>query len=338
MKFTGKAISRLIGFDRRERRGTFVLAVMVVILLVVRAAALRPGRLPDPLPPPPAQAGRHTAGAADASGSDRVLPAPGLLFPFDPNTAAYDDLVMLGLTARQARTLVNYRSSGARFRGPGDLMRVYGMGEEMAERLAPYVTAGGSFPGGGREVRAEVVRRGSQGGAAGSELSAAKADATAPGRTPAAGPHTTVDLNRCSAGELLGMPGIGPVLSERIVKYRSLLGGFVDKGQLREVYGLDSATAGSLAARTTLTFEAVRPIVLESITFGDLARHPYLGHETARRITTYRRLTGRPVTLGGMVSDGALTHEQAVRIAPYVKPPQDTVGEVYEFILSKVLK
>src|SRR5690606_106619 len=46
------------------------------------------------------------------------------------------------------------------------------------------------------------------------------------------------DINTCDTATLKQVYGIGPVLAERITKYRSLLGGFVTKEQLNEVYGL----------------------------------------------------------------------------------------------------
>jgi hypothetical protein len=39
-----------------------------------------------------------------------------------------------------------------------------------------------------------------------------------------------------------------------------------------------------------------------------------------------------------MVGQKVISHEQALRLAPYVRPSADAAGEEYEFILSKVLK
>jgi hypothetical protein len=147
-----------------------------------------------------------------------------------------------------------------------------------------------------------------------------------------------IDLNICTAAELEQLPGIGPVLSERIIRYRALLGGFVAREQLVEVYGIDSTVARLVAGRVTLTFEAVRPLLLDSASFGSLARHPYVGYETARLIEAYRSLAEAPLTLGSLVEDRVISPQQAARLAPYVRPPEEVAGEDYEFILSKVLK
>jgi len=47
-----------------------------------------------------------------------------------------------------------------------------------------------------------------------------------------------LDLNRASLAELMGLPGIGPVLAERIVRHRLLHGPFRSLDELLEVRGI----------------------------------------------------------------------------------------------------
>src|SRR5659263_459604 len=261
-----KRFAELFGFDRRERRGTYVLAVMLVVLLLVRVFTLRPDteHLNDELIAP-ARPADLTARQAESSSA--------ALFTFDPNTASLNDLVSLGLTVRRAT---------------------------MPDTAGEPETA----------------------------VSAVAAAATV----------EIIDLNSCTASDLLRLPGIGPVLSERIIRYRGLLGGFVDPEQLYEVYGLDSSVVILISATLTLTYDSVKPIMLDSCSFSEMARHPYIGSSTARLIAKYRSLMDTPVTLGDMVRQKVMTPEQALRLAPYVWPSPDAAGEEYEFILSKVLK
>lgn len=406
MKPFRKIAAGLFGFDRRERRGTYVLSVLLIIFLLVRLTAFSPGKVPEdlceiPLPDEFRQ----------ASDEDEVTAAT--LFTFDPNTVKYDDLLLLGLSERQAGTLAKYREAGAKFRRPGDLKRVYGIDSITAARLIPYVEieseapvgvagggmsreskagpagggisrttgktigdtrgevrytegvpvaggvprqaggvprqAGGMFPrAGGEGVPGDERHRTAETVVTGGELQRDAASEVPGDRPPRTGeaagryskraPRSVIDLNSCTAGDLVSLPGIGPVLSERIVKYRSLLGGFVDKQQLREVYGLDTAVVNLIAPMVTLTLDSVKPLLLDSVSFGDLARHPYFGYETARLITRYRTLSGVPLTLGSMVSRNVITPQQAERMAPYVRPSAKAVGNDYEFISSKVLK
>ena len=48
------------------------------------------------------------------------------------------------------------------------------------------------------------------------------------------------DLNTSTTADLTQVPGIGEVLSKRIVKYPTHLQGFDEFDQVHEVYGLDS--------------------------------------------------------------------------------------------------
>ncbi len=325
MKSLRKISAGLFGFDRRERRGTYVLSAMLVVLLAVRFTAFRPDRVSDDISTLPDPA----AGFQGSSGAGQ----PGLpLFTFDPNTVSYDDLLLLGLTERQAATLINYRGAGARFRRPEEIARVYGLDSSTAARLIPYVIIKDHHEKNdseGMKARAAVASHGAEYERSGEPV---------PSSGEAERPAPLTDLNRSSAEGLERLPGIGPVLASRIIKYRNLLGGFVDSRQLTEVYGIDTSVVRLILPMVTVTLDSVLPLVLDSVSFGDLARHPYVGYEAARLITRYRTLAEAPLTLGSMVRGNVLSARQAERMAPYVRPSPGVAGTDYEFISSKVLK
>ena len=60
-------------------------------------------------------------------------------FFFDPNTITLDSLCMLGLTPRQAQTILNYRNKGGRCRYPEDFSRMYVVSEELYLRVKPFI-------------------------------------------------------------------------------------------------------------------------------------------------------------------------------------------------------
>lgn len=63
---------------------------------------------------------------------------------------------------------------------------------------------------------------------------------------PSEPPAFPLDVNRASAAELMQVPGIGPVLAERIVQARRERGGFLHIDELREVRGIGPSTFESL--------------------------------------------------------------------------------------------
>ena len=79
-------------------------------------------------------------------------------------------------------------------------------------------------------------------------------------RTSAAASETStvafpLELNVASAEELEQLPGIGPVLAERIVSYRSQIGCFQNREQLLDVEGIGTATYAAIVDLLYLTEE-----------------------------------------------------------------------------------
>ena len=60
-------------------------------------------------------------------------------FRFDPNTVSRDDLERLGFSEKQARSIVNYRLKGGRFRRKSDFAKSYVVADSVYRRLEPYI-------------------------------------------------------------------------------------------------------------------------------------------------------------------------------------------------------
>ena len=101
------------------------------------------------------------------------------------------------------------------------------------------------------------------------------------------------DLNSVTAQELKLIKGIGDKLSERIVKFRDRLGGFLINDQLNDVYGLDPEVAQRVLQRyKVLKAPQVQKIDLETATVGELAKLVYIPKSVAENIIAYRKLNG----------------------------------------------
>lgn len=60
------------------------------------------------------------------------------------------------------------------------------------------------------------------------------------------------DINSATAEQLQNIPGIGPVLAERILAYRQETGGFQSLTELKEVEGIGDATYQKIIPFLTL--------------------------------------------------------------------------------------
>lgn len=99
------------------------------------------------------------------------------------------------------------------------------------------------------------------------------------------------DLNTASKEDLLIVPGIGEVLSSRILDWRDRLDGFVDTVQFHHVYGLNAVSRANLNRYFYITASEVSPkFNVNEASASDLATIPGLNFEMARRIWEYQRL------------------------------------------------
>ena len=55
-----------------------------------------------------------------------------------------------------------------------------------------------------------------------------------------------IDLNTASSAELDDLPGVGPVIAERILEYRQVNGPFVSVDELAEIHGISPAMVEEL--------------------------------------------------------------------------------------------
>ena len=129
-------------------------------------------------------------------------------------------------------------------------------------------------------------------------------------------PQRLVDLNQARAEEWAALPGIGPVLSRRIVKFRDALGGFASMNQLHHVYGLDSAVIERVQPSLRLEAHSHRGICLDTVTFRSLVRHPLFDAAQTRKVL---RAWGKGTTLDVFWTRLSATEAERQAWMPYLR-------------------
>lgn len=132
-----------------------------------------------------------------------------------------------------------------------------------------------------------------------------------------------LELNSADSAALVELRGIGPYYARRILSYRDSLGGYYTTEQLLEIRGIDSSRYAGLAESIRADSTRIHPLRLWDLPEDSLARHPYLGKQTARSIARYRRvyamepLKKERFTLEALVEENILTPERAKKLKPY---------------------
>jgi competence protein ComEA len=132
-------------------------------------------------------------------------------------------------------------------------------------------------------------------------------------------PVRKIELNSCDSASLESLPGIGPVLSARIIKYRNLLGGYASVMQLREVYGLKEDTYNLISGRVTADTSAIRKIKINSADYRQLIRLPYFEKEEVSAILKYREVKGRISDMNELIDNKIITMEKARKVRSYLE-------------------
>ncbi len=182
------------------------------------------------------------------------------LFNFNPNTTTAEDWKKLGMSDKQIQVISNYLAKGGKFRTKEDFKKIYSIKPEQYSALEPFIT----IP----EERKPTF---------------AKTEITV----------EIFDINSATAEDLKKIPGIGDYLSQAIVKYRNLLGGYSSINQINEVYGMKPETFDKIRKNITATGGIQRKIKINFATLDELKNHPYIGKEKARRILEFKQKKGK---------------------------------------------
>lgn len=215
------------------------------------------------------------------------------LFAFDPNTADSATLLRLGLPRWMVSNALKYRRAGGRWRKAADFRKLYGMSDDLFQRLLPYINIEQQErPAVSKAGRDSVQRRWVE-----------KFDSL-----------VVLDLNTADTLLLQRVPGIGRHYAKAIVNYRQRLGGYRNVGQLGEIEGLPEEV------QTWFCVAACDSVALPSLNAADyrtLVRHPYINYQQARTIVTHVRKYGPLKAWSELLMYDAFTAADVERIRLY---------------------
>jgi len=297
-------------FSKKDRIGAFVVAAVIAFLL------FSPGLFSPPKTPVVAStifleaadtlSKRHQKGVAynDEAAregfqyevSETIDFTKGALFAFDPNTLPAEGWQKLGLSARTAKTIVNYRSKGGRFYKPEDLKKIWGLPQGFYERVSGYI---------------QLERR--------EPKTYQKGYAAFPKYEKAERTYFIADVNTADTSSLIALPGIGSKLAARIVAFRDKLGGFYSVAQLAETYGLPDSTFQKIKPFLQVNSANIKKLNINTATKDELKGHPYIKWNLANAIVAYRTQHGAYKSLEELKNIAVIDETVFEKISPYLE-------------------
>ncbi|MEW5675027.1 helix-hairpin-helix domain-containing protein [Flavobacterium enshiense] len=102
-----------------------------------------------------------------------------------------------------------------------------------------------------------------------------------------------VDINKATQEDLMKVYGIGPGLSERILKEREKFSAFVSMEQMKDVWGLSPEVIESLnRCFKVIATPVVKKIAINEASVRELQVFPYFRYPLAKEIVTFRSMNG----------------------------------------------
>ncbi len=189
------------------------------------------------------------------------------LFSFDPNTATENDFAKLGLETRTIKSIINYRSKNGRFKSPDDFKKIYTLSDEDFNRLKNFI----------------VIANAVQSGKSTDQKSFASYQ------------PRILDINTADSIEWGDLPGVGPYITSKILKYKKALGGFSSTDQISEVYGMKPETFELIKEKIKCNDQgsaSIKKLNLNTATKEELNAHPYINSKQAMIIVNFREQHG----------------------------------------------
>ncbi len=189
--------------------------------------------------------------------------------PFDPNKTSKEQLQRMGLSKKLAQTISNYREKGGVFRVKSDFLKIYGVNQQIFNELRDYIELPEKLTSGSGSRRTSKNEN----------YKSSKSSEIIP-----------KNLNLASREDFQSISGIGEVLSQRIVSFRTGLGGFHSLEQLEEIYALDDSVVLRLKKHFYLGDSInIKQLDLVNSTEQEFSRHPYINSKLAKIIVAYRQ-------------------------------------------------
>ena len=293
-----ESLNKYFNFNRRERNGIVFLLLFIFALLLIKILLVnyRPDSaihiqyinlLTDSIQ----KNGHHSVKTElnEATENNTTTYAE-KLFTFNPNTITKEEALVLGFPNKLATTLINYRNKGGKFYHKEDLKKLYGFNENLYDKLKDYIV----IP---------------------SETKAEKFNAT---HLHSKEINLTIELNTADSLQLVQLKGIGPVFSKRILKFRDALGGFYNKQQLLEVYGMKDSLYAIFEKHVIVNESLIKKINLNKANVEELNKHPYINRNMAKAIINFRAKHGFYKGAEDLLKTGVINQEKINQLLPYL--------------------
>lgn len=219
-----------------------------------------------------------------------------IIYPFNPNFISDVKGYRLGMSVEELDRLFAFRKQNKYVNSAKEFQSVTGVSDSLLATISPYF----KFPDWVNQPKKEYVK-------IENKISNVK-------------PKTKIDINLATQEDLIKVYGIGPALSERILKQREVLGGFVSMEQLDFVWGLNPDVIENInKSFAVVSTSGIKKIKINELSIKELSKFPYFNYTIAKEIVTYRSMKGDIQNIEDLTKINGFPVEKLKFIALYLE-------------------
>lgn len=218
------------------------------------------------------------------------------IYPFNPNFISDVKGYRLGMSVEELDRLFAFRKQNKYVNSAKEFQSVTGVSDSLLAVISPYF----KFPDWVNQPQKEYVKFENK-------ISDVK-------------PKTKIDINLATQEDLIKVYGIGPALSERILKQREVLGGFGSMEQLAFVWGLNPDVIDNVnKSFAVVSTSGIKKIKINDLSIKELSKFPYFNYAIAKEIVTYRSMKGDIQNIEDLTKINGFPVEKLKFIALYLE-------------------
>ena len=219
----------------------------------------------------------------------------------DPNTFTKSEWEAIGLSEKQAETVLNFKKSIGGFKSFKDLEKVYVFDDQIISALKQNIAFDKKSNNTAAVIKDSVTNENQD-----------FKDLNEDGKT-------TFEINTATKEDLLTIKGIGPFFAEKIIEQRQAIGGFVELKQLLSIYNFDEDKLSEIKPYLTVDKNNVSKLDLNLVTVNQLKKHPEINWDTAKSIVDLRSELGAFTSLDQLLLSVYIDSKKYRQIVPYFK-------------------
>jgi len=215
----------------------------------------------------------------------------GLTEKTDPNTLSKSDWIKLGVSKKQASSIINFSKRG--LRSNADLKKIYVLPTELYDLIKDSLI----YP----EIKNNFSKT--------NQYEESSDDIK----------FIAIELNGSTQEELETIPGIGPFFAKNILKRKKELGGFSNKQQLLEIWKFDQVKYDEINDFIFVDKETIDKININLASIDELKIHPYISYKVANSIVKMREMRGGYEDINEVTESMLINEELYIKLLPYLE-------------------